>query len=484
MDLSHAAPAPSAGRGDFARALLGLGAALSVAGFGALAGVPDLWVSALLGGVAARAAGEALAQSLRDPGLRRVAVGAYAVASLVGAFVLWDNHSNTGLLYAPNFDESFYYHNARRIADLGLDATTHWTLFDVLLAGWCAALGSVKELTPADALPLNWALTAVCAALAAGAAREAVGSAPPLRWQLAVTLAQAQVLVTAVCLFRDMLVAVGFVGATLFALRRSLGATLACVAVAGATRGGHGFLAALVAFTLWAVGTRAFARNPRTYGAIGAAVLVAAVALASTASSRLLSGRVGEDGEGDVAAAVSERTRTWTEGYAQTGQSLGARVMGLGPVGYPLRMVSGYFAPVVLRDATFEKSLNSLFLPGSMGDRYTVRGHFLFTYFEWLTALLWPVTAPILVLGMTRLAGGTRRQRALLAGLAAAFLAVMVISMQERHRVAVLALNPVFAAAALARPWTPAERRLVRRGRGLAALAVLGLNLYARLRVS
>lgn len=469
------------GAGTRSLALLVLCCAMGHATFSTFATVPDLWVAALLGASLSLLAAAALERHLSARGLVGVTLGTYAVAALVGSFAVWDNHANTGLFYAPNFDESFYYHNGRRIAESGLGAATHWTAFDVLVGAWLAGLGALKDVTPADALPLNWALTAVCACLTAAVTREVVGARLPLRWQLAVTLAQAQLLLAAVCLFRDMLVTVGFVGATLFALRRSLGATLACIALTAATRGGHGFLAALVALTLHAVGTAAFARNPRTFSALGGAALVAVLWLGSTASAGLLSGRAGEGGDGDVASAVAQRTSAWTEGYAQSGTSLGARVMGLGPAGYPLRMVSGYFAPVVMRDATFEKSLNTLFLPASMGDHYVVRGHYLLTYFEWLTALLWPLTAPLLVLGMARLARGDLRQRALLAALAAAFLAIMVVSMQERHRIAVLAFNPMLVAAALARPWSGDERRLVRRVRWIAALGVLAVNVSARL---
>lgn len=403
----------------------------------------------------------------------------YALSALVGAFVVWDNHSNTGLHFSTNFDDSFYYVNAVELARGRVAQLTQWTLFEVLLALWCSALEPFKAIAPVDLLPVNWSLTALCVTMSAELARRVSGRPVPRPWLLAVTLGQYQLLAVVPFLYRDMLVAVSFVGAALFAWVGAPWRALPFIILATGTRGGHGVLAAFTAASLHFTSTATFQRAPRTMTAVGVVLLAAAVAVGANLSAGFLSGRVGEEASGNVATFAVERQQRWTENYAQTGSSFGERVLGLGPVGFPLRMVSGYFAPVVFRDATYEKSFNSLFLPGSMGDRYRVRGTFRFTYAEWVSILLWPLTAPLLLLGMRRLARGDTRQRTLLGALALAFFLIMVVSMQERHRVPILAFNPVFIAMALAQRSSAAEARFVALTRSIVVAGIVALNITA-----
>lgn len=441
----------------------------------------EMWLSIVCCGAVATLSAGVLKTLLRsDDGLVETAAITFALSGFVGCLVMWDNYTSTGLYYSPNFDDSFYYFNARRIADGGPDAATHWTLFELLLAAYCLVLEPLKTIQPYDLLPVNWLLASINAVLLVELTRAVTGRSLPRRWLFAATLGVYQYLAVIPYLYRDMLVTVGFVGTVLFAWRGPRWAAVPFALVLFGTRGGHGVLAVLVGGAVVFTGTELYRRNPRTWAFVAAVFVGGALLAGSSLSAGFLSGRQGDEGSGDVATMTMERQRSWNQDYAQSNSSLGARVLGLGPVGWPLRMFSGYFAPVVMRDPVFDRSMNSLFLPASMGDVVHFRAFSTFTLAEWFGIVMWPVTAPVYLLGMRRLARGSTRHRTLMWGLAAAFLMVMIVSMQERHRAPLVAFNSLFAAAALQSPWTFQERYFVRMTRVITTGALLVLNVVAR----
>ena len=427
------------------------------------AAATSMWVSIAASGILTLLAARALRRWF-GPQSRALTVAAttFSLCGAVGSFVLWDNFVNTGLYYSTTYDDSFYYFNTKAIAAEGLGADVPRTLFEIVLAGYAVLLHPLKALEPTDLLPFEWFLASVTGVLVFQLVQEIVPSRRlPIAWGLLTTLGQYAYLSVIPFLYRDMLVTVGFVGGVLSAWR---GSRLACVAFLGvalATRAAHGVLAAFICVALFLVGSLAFRRRPFVWSAAFVLACGAAFFAASAVSSGFMSSRAGEVGEGDVLSAAVERQQTWNRTFAEEGTSVGARVMGLGPMGYPLRMVTGYFAPVVLRSPEYDKEVNTLFLRGSMGEFTQVHGQFLFTYAEWFTTLLWPVTAPLLLLGIHRMARGTPRRRALVVTLGIAFAFIMVVSMQERHRIEILAFNPIFVAIAFEERWTALERRAV-----------------------
>jgi hypothetical protein len=441
--------------------------------------------SALLGLALALVAAGALklVGVLRGPILERVLAG-YGLAAVVGAVVVWDNHVNTGLHYSTSFDDSFYWFNTVWIARHGLESASHFTLFEVLLAQYHRVLEDLcGGVQPVDLLPFNWCMGALCVLLA-GECAQALSARPlPIPWLLATTLGNVGFSTTTSLLHRDPLVAFGYLGAALAGLRGQGALGLAFAAVAFATRGAHGVLALGALGACLAVRTAWFQARPRLFAALGALAMVGFIVAGSAASAGFLSGRQGAAEDRSVADLAAERSEQITT-HAQTvtaQSSLGALVLSLGPVGIPLRMVSAWFAPVVLRSPAQARSLNTQFLPGSMGDHYKLWGNYRATWLEWCTVLLWVPLAPLLLRGLGRLRRGGSLRRAFLFAHAGTLLAVVAISGQERHRLPVLLLNAAVVAVALG-DQSPAERARRRLEHTVTLLALVALNLVQALR--
>lgn len=406
---------------------------------------------------------------------------AYALAAVIGALVLLNNQQNFGLPFGVGFDESFYWFNTESISGGGHLGEVHATLFEHLCARYHALLALGGDVTPGEMLPVNWALSALTLCAVFGVSEALLGAAPPLGLSLLATYGNAQFCLCVPHFYRDMLVTLGFVLAALYALRGRIPLALLGVGVALGTRTAHGFLALLLVATVAISRTRAFRRQPRVFaaGLVIAGLLGAAVV--SRGSAAMLSGRGGESDSRDVVSYAITRQEDVVS-HLSGESSYGAQVIALGPLGIPLRMVSGYFAPVSLVSPMQERSYNTLMLPGRLGDQLRVQRFVSFMLVYWVTVLAWPVLAAPLLLGMRRLelAGGT--PATLMRALALCFFLIMVISMQERHRVPVLAFNPLFLAAWRRAPPDPQERRLARAITGLTLLAIGALNLWVLIR--
>lgn len=446
------------------------------------AGHQSAFPSVILAGVITAALAAAIRQAagVTLP-LARIAVATYALAAVLGAVVIASNQSNFGIPYTSSFDDSYYWINTESIATGGSFGAEHATLFEYVAAGYFLALSTLGAVAPADLLPLNWALSALALAAVLACSERLVGAPPPLGLALLATFGNAQFCLCVPHLYRDMLVTLGFTLAVLFAVRGRLGLALLGVGLALGTRTAHGFLAAFVLASVTLARTHTYRRHPRLIAAGLVIAVTAAALVVSRGSAAMLSGRGGESDSRDVASYALNRQDAVVEHLSEQ-SSLGAQVIGLGPVGIPLRMVSGYFAPVTLLSPVVERSYNTLMIPGRMGDSLKVKRFVAFMLVYWVTVLSWPLLAPGLLLGMRRLdrAGGT--QRLLLRSLALCFLLIMVISMQERHRVPVLAFNPLLLAAFYATPATAEERFLARAIRRATLVGLGAVNLWIALR--
>lgn len=438
----------------------------------------DALPAMLAGAILSVAAGRFLKYALRtDAPLTEVSIFTYALVSILGTAVLADNYTNTGLHFSTSFDDSFYWFNTRQLAEYGTESTSAWTLFELSASVWYRGLEIYAPVTPAAMLPFNWMLTAICVCLMVELTRVLVGRVPTLASIVLTVACNIQFFLVVSYFYRDIMVTLGFVGAVLFTLRRQLVIALLFAAVAGATRGAHGILALFVVMVVWFVYTDLFRRHKAFSVTAGVSLFVILIGLVAVLPASVLSGRRGEEESQTVLSQSAERQRSTIDYYRESeSSSLGAQVIALGPVGIPLRMVSGYFAPITLRSPQQDRTYNSLFLPATMGDYYGVRGYFWGTFVSWATVFTWPFVAPRLILGLRRLSRGTTVQKTLFWSLIGTFLAVMVISMQERHRAPVLAFNILFLTLA-ERP-TPAERRLRGRLAILTTIALAALNAW------
>ena len=435
----------------------------------------------VLGAVVSTAIGWFLKTALRtDAPLTEVAIFTYSLVAIAGTGVLADNYTNTGLHFSTRFDDSFYWFNTRQLAEHGSEGTSGWTFFEFAASLWYHGVDLfTSPVPPAAMLPFNWMLTSVCVCLVAELTRTLVGRAPSLSSIALTVVCNIQFFLVVAYFYRDIMVTLGFVGAVLFALRRQTPVALVFVAMAAATRGAHGILALFVVMTLLFVRTNLFRRHPALGVTAGVTLFAILIGLVLALPSSMMSGRQGEDTDAEsVFSHGAARQKAAVDYYEDkgTGDSFGAAVLALGPAGIPLRMVSGYFAPVTLRSPEQERSFNTLFLPASMGDFAVVRGYFWITYVGWITALTWPFTAPRLILGMRRMIRGPLEQRTLFWSLVGTLLAVMVVSMQERHRVPVLAFNPLLMT--MAEHASPSEQRLRGRLSILIAITIAALNAW------
>lgn len=430
------------------------------------------------GAIVSVAAGRFLKYALRtEAPLTEIAIFTYALVAILGTAVLADNYTNTGLHFSTSFDDSFYWFNTRQLAEYGTESTAAWTLFELAASLWYLAIDLFTPVTPAAMLPFNWMLTTVCVCLMVELTRTLVGRVPTLTSIVLTVACNIQFFLVVAFFYRDIMVTLGFVGAVLFTLRRQLVTALVFSAIAGATRGAHGILALFVVMLLSFVHTDLFRRHKALSVTAGVSLFAILIGLVAVLPASVLSGRRGEEESQTVLSQSAERQRSTIDYYrGSDSSSLGAQVIALGPVGIPLRMVSGYFAPVTLRSPQQDRTYNSLFLPATMGDYHGVRGYFWSTFVSWATVFTWPFVAPRLILGIRRLWRGPTVQKTLFWSLIGTFLAVMVISMQERHRVPVLAFNILFLTMA-ERP-TPAEHRLRGRLAILTTIALAALNAW------
>lgn len=442
----------------------------------------DSFPSAVLGGVLAVVFADIIGRTTGSTlPLGRVALLSYAVAASVGAVVMADNQRNFGIPFSSGFDDGFYWFNTERLAQ-GIDDGTHVTLFERFASLYYRLLAVGGDVVPADLLPLNWALSAVTVATVFAASEALLGVAPPLGLSLLATYGNAQFCLCVPYFYRDMLVAAGFAAAVLYALRGNLWFALAACGVVLGTRTAHGFLALFVVASVLIARTDFFRRNPRAVAGSLAVLVTAGALVVSRGSAAMLSGRAGEDDSRDVASYAVTRQQEIVAHLEADDSSLGARVIALGPVGIPLRMVSGYFAPVTLQDPEVERSFNTLLIPWRIGDVLRARFFVVYMMIYWVTVLSWPVLVAPLILGMRRLERAPGTRRVLFRSLVLCFLLVMTISMQERHRVPLLAFNPLFLAAWRAEPPTESERHLAYWIGVFTLAAITTLNIYVILR--
>jgi len=164
---------------------------------------------------------------------------------------------------------------------------------------------------------------------------------------------------------------------------------------------------------------------------------------------------------------------------ARTGVILGGKdnsraFVAAGAPGYPLRLVANIFAPAALKNLT---GPTPVIIFGRRDATVFVTEWMRLT--DWLTAVLWPLVGPPLVLGLWYVfRRGDGVQRALLALFVFTLIGCSFVSLQPRHRCGLILLFPVFFEAAGG--WSAPSRAWVR---VLLVVAFASMVIMASLRM-
>lgn len=402
-----------------------------------------------------------------------LAIFSYMGLSVLGLFYASLHNASYGLTFSPGKDDSLFF---ERIIDIAYAKPTPASFYELFLGLTLRLASSLRDgIGLLDLLPFNWACGALSICLASRLSEIVSIKRCPWYSLVACTLGNAIFVDSTVHLFRDCLMLVFFMLSLIFAARKRYTLAFLFAVLCGGVRAANGMLA-LAGIGFLFLANTPLARQSRWLVTAGCFLAIVSIPIMDryVPVGGYMREIVGEKAEENVTIAERAETRIEVAGYGKEDapDDWTNRIYRLGPLGYIMRPVVHAINPV-----SFVSTQGEIAVAIWRTPQYYTEGYKPQAFLTNINVLLWILIGPPIFIGLWRSLQGSPRQRALFFIFLLILLGVSLVSYQQRHRLAFIALYPSFIAIAKERSYSFNERQISVLIRLMFILGILAINL-------